>query len=150
MDPLKSSGRRISGIVLGSPERGHINRDRRWSGRASWRRWPLSYVLVDEEELVGGGMEMSWCGLRVEGTSGTKAQRYDAIKCVCGASGMTRSKTEASWRPWEPSSKGPVGDFLGKERGGRWRKKGQNGDILIFQIANNIRATCKSVWSTWH
>lgn len=43
---------------------------------------------MDEEALVVG---KSWCGLRVEGTAGTKAQRRDAIKCVCGA-GATRSK----------------------------------------------------------
>lgn len=40
------------------------------------------------------GVRVNWCGLRVEGTAGTKAQRYDAIKCVCGASGEARNKTE--------------------------------------------------------
>lgn len=70
------------------PREGACNERQGVAGRASWKRSLLSSVLKDEEELVVG---KSWCGLIVEGTAGTRAQRCDAIKGVCGA-GATRSK----------------------------------------------------------
>ena len=46
------------------------------------------------------GVGISWFGLREEGTAGTKVQRYDEITCVCGASGVTRNKTEMGFTWW--------------------------------------------------
>lgn len=66
----------------------------------------------------------SWSGLIVEGTAGTKAQRRDAIKGVCGA-GATRSKAADVMEDLGRSPECRIGCFPGEE--GR-RKKEKEGE----------------------
>lgn len=71
-----------SGVRQGSPEKGHTEAGGGQGGLFG-RDEPLSQV-----EVGGGGIGEGRggpCGLKGEETAERKAQRDDAVKCVCGA-----------------------------------------------------------------